>query len=113
MNHQRLRCYEVLLGVAKRLPGIFSKIPKGHSYLTDQLYRALTSAILNLSEGNGRTSHKERARFFDISLASISESHSAIDIMESFRIIPQQTGYELKSQLQLAYAMIRKLRSVA
>ncbi len=110
MNHQKLRCYEVLLGTAKRLPGIVARMPRGHNYIVDQLRRALSSGILNLSEGNGRTSAKERARFFDISLASIAESSSAIDVMQAFNLISRQTGDEFKSQLRIAYAMIVNLK---
>lgn len=110
MNHQRLKCYGLLLDVAKRVPGLIGGLPRGHSYLVDQLNRALTSAILNLSEGNGRRSRRERARFFDISLASIAESSSCIDVMEAFRLIPLPAGDELRSQLEIAYAMIIKLR---
>lgn len=110
MNHQRLKCYEVLLDVAKRLPGLIGGLPRGHSYLIDQLNRALTSAILNLSEGNGRRSRRERARFFDISLASIAESSSCIDIMVAFRLIAIPAGDDLRSQLKIAYAMIFKLK---
>ena len=110
MNHQKLKCYGLLLEVAKRMPSLIGGLPRGHSYLVDQLNRALSSAVLNLSEGNGRRSRRERARFFDISLASIAESSSCIDILEAYRLIPIPTGNELRSQLQIAYAMIIKLR---
>jgi len=110
MNHQKLRCYEVLLGTAKRVPGIVARMPRGHNYIVDQLRRALSSAILNLSEGNGRTSAKERARFFDISLASIAESSSAIDVMLAFDLISKQSADEFRSQFRIAYAMIMNLK---
>lgn len=110
MNHQKLRCYEVLLDTAKRVPGIVNRMPRGHNYIIDQLRRALSSGILNLSEGNGRTSVKERARFFDISLASIAESSSAIDVMQAFNLISKQTGDEFKEKLRIAYAMIINLK---
>ena len=113
MNHQRLRCYEVLLGTAKRVPGLTGRIPRGNGYIIDQLKRALASAILNLSEGNGRASGRERARFFDISLASIAESSSAIDVMQAYRLISLPDGDDLKSQLNIAYAMIFNLKKSA
>ena len=110
MNHEKLRCYEVLLGAAKRLPGLVARMPRGHNYIVDQLRRALSSAILNLSEGNGRTSVREWARFFDIALASIAESAAAIDVMEAFRLISLGNGDDFKSSLRIAYAMIVKLK---
>ena len=110
MNHQKLRCYGVLLETAKRAPSLVALMPRGHSHLVDQLERALSSAILNLSEGNGRTSPKERARFFDISLASIAETSSAIDVMQAFRLIPIPEGDAIRSLLKIAYAMIMRLK---
>lgn len=66
MNHERLKSYELMLDFAKKLPDMLKHLPRGNSYLEDQIKRALSSAILNLSEGNGRWGIKERNRFFDI-----------------------------------------------
>jgi four helix bundle protein len=110
MNHQKLKCYCVLLAVARKLPTLTENLPKGTYYLEDQLERALASAILNLSEGNGRRSTKERNRFFDISLASIAETASALDIIHALGHITQVFNEEIKSELRMAYAMIMRLR---
>jgi four helix bundle protein len=72
--------------------------------------RALSSAILNLSEGNGRYSIKERNRFFDISLASIAEVASVIDIFVVYGFIPRTTGIESKNHLRRIYSLLRKLK---
>jgi four helix bundle protein len=110
MYHHRLKCYGRLLGVAKRLPTLVKVLPRGEYYLSDQLKRALSSAILNLAEGNGRTSPKERNRFFDISLASISETIACIDIFESFGYISESLSSEICSELKISYIMIRNLK---
>ena len=85
-------------------------LPRGEGNLVDQFKRALTSAILNLAEGNGRTSAKERNRFFDISLASISETIACIDIFEAFGEIPAKLSGQMSSNLKIAYVMIRNLK---
>jgi four helix bundle protein len=110
MNHQKLKCYVRLIDFAKRIPNLIQMLPRGESYIIDQLKRALASAILNLSEGNGRTSVRERSRFFDISLASIAEVSSAIDIIAAYRYIPANLEMQLKSELSIVYAMIFKLK---
>ncbi|MBI2974125.1 MAG: four helix bundle protein [Deltaproteobacteria bacterium] len=92
------------------VPELTRRIPRGEGYLIDQFKRALTSAILNLAEGNGRTSPKERNHFFDISLASISETIACIDIFESFNQVPANLASELCSNLKIAYIMIRNLK---
>lgn len=112
MNHQKLKCYRLLLETAKRLPNLVSQVPRGEGYLIDQLKRALSSAILNLAEGNGRQSIKERRRFFDISLASIAETASVLDIFLAYRSISSMEEQSWRENLRIAYAMIMKLKSV-
>ena len=110
MNHQKLKCYLVLLNVARKVPTLIRMLPKGNYYLEDQLKRALASAVLNLAEGNSRHSLKERNRFFDISLASIAETASALDIINAYGYITFTFNEEIKSQLRLSYAMLMKMR---
>ena len=72
--------------------------------------RALSSAILNLSEGNSRRSPKEKSRFFDISLASIAETASVIDILSAYGYISANLEESIKSGLRQSYGMIIQLR---
>jgi four helix bundle protein len=111
MNHQKLKCYEVLMDVARMMPKVVAMMPRGSYYLEDQLKRALSSAVLNLSEGNGRRSNKERNRFFDISLASIAETSSAIDLISAYGYIPDALDAMLREKLRISYCMIMKLRA--
>ena len=113
MNHHRLKAYCLLLEVAKRVPSLVSEMPRGEGYLIDQYKRALSSAILNLAEGNGRNYSKERRRFFNISTASIAECMSCLDILLSFGYISESLHSELCDRFKLSYAMIRKLALVS
>ena len=108
--NQRLDCYRLLVDVAKAMPCLISCMPRGEGYLADQLKRALVSAILNLAEGNGRFSIKERNRFFDISLASIKEVMAAIDISNAFGFLDTKSSQVLSDNLTKAFNMIRKLK---
>lgn len=112
MNHERLICYQLLMDVAKRMPSLTNRLPRGEAYIIDQLKRALSSAILNLSEGNGRTSQRERNRFFDISLASIAEVSSAIDIISAYGYIAASFQNEIRGLLIRSHSMILKLKKI-
>jgi len=79
-------------------------------YLKDQLERALSSAILNLAEGNGRKSTKERNRFFDISSASIDEITSIMDLFMVFGYISKTECILSKNLLNRAVWYIKKLK---
>jgi len=110
MNHQQLKCYGRLLNLAKRMPQLMALIPRGEGYLVDQFKRALSSAILNLAEGNGRPSTRERRRFFDFSLASIAEVSAVIDIFMACRYLEPMTGANWQEELRISYAMIMNLK---
>jgi four helix bundle protein len=47
----------------------------------DQLDRASTSIALNIAEGNGKYSPKDRCRFFDISHGSALECAAGLDVL--------------------------------
>jgi len=110
MNHQKLLCYGRLLAVARRMPDLIERLPRGTYYIVDQLNRALSSAILNLCEGNERTSQKERNRFFDISLGSISEVAGAIQFIAAYRYISDIEEHAILEELRIIYCMVRKLK---
>lgn len=50
--------------------------------LQDQLHRASLSVCLNLAEGTGKRTQKERARFFTIALGSLREVQALIQILD-------------------------------
>jgi four helix bundle protein len=108
--NQRLNCYNLLVDVAKAMPDLIHHLPRGESYLVDQLKRALASSILNLAEGNGRYSVKERNRFFDFSLGSIKEVMAVFDIIVSYRYIQYDYINPLLNNLTKSFNMIRKLK---
>ena len=53
-----------------RLPG----------YLKSQLLRAASSVSLNLAEGCGKESDRDRLRFYSIAMGSIREAQAALDL---------------------------------
>ena len=53
------------------------KVP---SHLKDQLSRASASIVLNLAESSGRRTHKEKLRYFTISLGSLRETQAILEM---------------------------------
>ncbi len=110
MNHEKLECYRQLVSVAEEVARSVSRWPRGNGYLADQLRRAMASAVLNLSEGNGKSRYgAEQRRFFRISLGSISEVSAALDLAYAFGLIQKVQNQSLKSQLKAAYVKIGAL----
>ncbi len=49
-------------------------------HLRDQLFRAVTSIPLNLSEGNAKRSIKEKKRFYETAYASLQECKTILKL---------------------------------
>lgn len=111
MQHHRLQCYRVLVTFAQGVPALLAKISPGHHDLVDQFRRALASAVLNLAEGNGRRSPKERARFFDIAVASLAEVDATIELFRAYGWVSATDAKRLQAILRLASVQIRHLPS--
>jgi len=65
----------------------------------DQLDRAATSISLNIAEGNGKFSTRDRTRFFDIARGSAVESAASLDVLISRKLTTQAHVALAKEQL--------------
>ena len=79
-DHEKLDVYREAISfcawVGEFLSGINGKVAA-----KDQLDRASTSIPLNIAEGNGKYSPKDRCRFFDIAHGSALECAACLDVL--------------------------------
>lgn len=81
LNHYNLEIYQAAKLMRKECYKTLSKFPESERYnLVDQIRRASTSVVLNLSEGCARKSETERKRFFEMSRSSLVEIDSCDDL---------------------------------
>ena len=81
----------------------------GSAELKDQMERATSSSILNLVEGNGRRTRKDRQCFFNRSTSSLCEVHACLDLVKLQR---EKDGPEitaLQRELEIIYRMVHAL----
>ena len=64
-------------------------VPSQCRVLHDQLERAALSAILNLAEGAGRHSRKDKRRLYTIARGSAMEVAACIDVLRVRRLGPE------------------------
>jgi four helix bundle protein len=78
----------------------------------DQLDRASTSIPLNIAEGNGKFSAKDRARFFEIARGSALECAACLDVLLVRKLASEQQVAGQKEKLarivQMLIGLLRK-----
>ena len=79
-DHEKLEVYrEAILFIAWLSALLEETVRIGE--VKDQLDRASTSIALNIAEGNGKYTPKDRSRFFDIAHGSALECAAGLDIL--------------------------------
>jgi four helix bundle protein len=78
----------------------------------DQLDRASTSIPLNIAEGNGKFSAKDRARFLEIARGSALECAAALDVLVARKLVTLKQVESAKDNLvrivQMLMGMLRR-----
>ena len=78
----------------------------------DQLDRASTSIPLNIAEGNGKFSVKDRARFLEIARGSALECAAALDVLVARKLATLEQVESAKDNLvrivQMLMGMLRR-----
>ena len=109
MNHQKLNCYQKLIRLVQGVQTQMPHWPTGLGFLKDQVRRAMSSSVLNLVEGNGRESPKDRRRFFVTSAASVAELSAALELVGIFYAPFASHAARVQPELKIIYAMIWKM----
>ncbi len=85
-DHERLHVYQKATEFVSWVDKLLKKINVKNS-TADQLYRASESIVLNIAEGNGKFTSKDRCRYFDISRGSAMESAGCLDVLSARKLI--------------------------
>ncbi len=79
-DHEKLEVYREAIALVAWLSELLEATVRIGN-MRDQLDRASASIALNIAEGNGKYSPKDRGRFFDIAHGSALESAAGLDIL--------------------------------
>ncbi len=79
-DHEKLIVYQKSLEFVKLIEPIIQRF-KYHISVIEHLDEASTSISLNIAEGTGKYTPKDKCKFFDISRGSALECASALDIL--------------------------------
>lgn len=88
------------------------KFPKEELYgLVSQMCRSSYSVPTNIAEGNARRFPRDKARFFEIGLASLEELHYQCRLSRDLQYITQSEFEELTEMIRSVSYLLTKLRS--
>jgi len=110
-DHEKLDVYQEAIAfcgwVGEFLPAISAK-----AAAKDQLDRASTSIPLNIAEGNGKFSAKDRSRFFEMSRGSALECAACLDVLLARKLATEEQVVVSKERLarivQMLIGLLRK-----
>ncbi len=86
-----------------------SKVPTLSRVLKDQLERASLSVILNVAEGGGRRSRKDKARHYTYARGSATEVAACFDVLKIRKLAPASECARGRSLAVRVVQMLTKL----
>jgi four helix bundle protein len=104
-NHEKLKVYSDTIAFIAWLSELLDEIPRS-SDVKDQLNRAAASIALNIAEGNGKYSAKDRCRFFDIAHGSALECAAGLDVLVARTKLQPESIRQGKQQLRQIVEML-------
>ena len=97
---RQLRVYINSKELVKHVYGLLKKFPEEEKYaLCNQIRRAVTSVPINIAEGFGRFSSKEKTRFIEISFGSLTEISCELEISFELGYITKEEYEEAERQM--------------
>lgn len=104
-HHEKLTVYQHALEFASWSQDLIESSTKKTS-TRDQLERSGDSIALNIAEGNGKFSKKDRARFFQIAHGSALESAACLDLLVARRCCARESILHGKAILEEIVKML-------
>ncbi|HET9981975.1 MAG TPA: four helix bundle protein [Longimicrobiales bacterium] len=105
-EHQRLDVYVAARDYAIAADAVCRGFPPGRGYFIDQLTRAGASIVLNIAEGCGEFSPRDKARFYRMARRSATESAAILDLLRGFGEIAAEEVRPCEELLARIVAML-------
>ena len=110
-DHEKLDVYREAIDFCGWVGDFLAATP-AKAAAKDQLDRASTSIPLNIAEGNGKVSAKDRARFLEVARGSALECAACLDVLFVRKLASEQQVAGQKEKLarivQMLIGLLRK-----
>jgi four helix bundle protein len=104
-DHEKLDVYREAIAFCAWTGELLNSI-SAKAAAKDQLDRASTSIPLNIAEGNGKFSTKDRARFLEIARGSALECAACLDLMVARKLAALEQIENAKENLERIVQML-------
>ncbi len=104
-DHEKLNVYQESIVFVGWAADLLESIPKSMA-VYNQLDRASTSVPLNIAEGNGKFTPKDRCKFFDIARGSALEYAACLDVLVAKGKISSEIAANGKASLVEVVSML-------
>ena len=112
-DHERLDVYRVSLEFVILITKFLESNRHIERRFRDQLGRASLSIPLNIAEGNGKRSRRDRRRFLEIARGSAMESAAILDLLSATQTISPEEFTNAKRLLIRVVSMLTRMTSSA
>ena len=103
-HFENLEIYKLAVFLTREIYKISPKLPKHEEYvLKSQLLRAVTSIVLNIAEGSGRRTTKEKVNFISIAIGSLQEVVSIVKLLVDLQEISAEDITEIERLEETLY----------
>jgi four helix bundle protein len=104
-DHEKLDLYREAISFCAWV-GDFLAAISAKAAAKDQLDRASTSIPLNIAEGNGKFSAKDRSRYLEVARGSALECAACLDVLLARKLVTEQQVEEQKEKLARIVQML-------
>ena len=108
-DHEKLDVYQLAIEFVAGANDVVENLPRGRGYLADQLQRAALSIVLNIAEGAGKFSPKDKAAFYLRARGSTTESAAVLDVCRRLNLVDASICVEHKEILERISQMLTRL----
>jgi four helix bundle protein len=104
-DHEKLDVYREAIGFCAWV-GAFLAAISAKAAAKDQLDRASTSIPLNIAEGNGRFSAKDRSPYLEVARGSALECAACLDVLLARKFVTEEQAEKQKEKLARIVQML-------
>jgi four helix bundle protein len=109
LSYQKLDVYQCSIQFIALAALMIRRLPRGYSFLADELRRAAISISQNIAEGVGKSGVSDRSRYLGIARGSAMECGAILDAGASLKLFSASDQKEAMGILERIVSMLTKM----